>query len=136
LVDVQWIREQERDYPGIVEKVKDRFLVEAGIIVRGQAVRLAPEDSGNLKGSITWRTNDEDGGFNHEGANRTGTMISNPSDDEVYIGTNVEYAEYVEYGVRGKPGQSYMRSAVDIARRRLPKRLAELVRAEINFGRA
>jgi HK97 gp10 family phage protein len=146
VLDVQFIREGERDYPGIIRKVQERFLVEAGVMVQGAAVSLAPIDSGNLKGSITWRTEKQQGAFNVEGNNKTGTMISGPSGgqmqmvkasggDEVHVGTNVEYAEYVEYGAGGRAAQPYMRPAIDENRRNLVRRLAELVKAEIEFGR-
>lgn len=115
MVDVQWIREQERDYPGIIRKVADRWLEEAGIMVEETAARLVPVDSGNLKGSINRQRENE---------------ITES------VGTNVEYAEYVEYGTRHTREQPYLRPAIDTNRRNLLKRLAELVRAEINFGRA
>ena len=51
-------------------------LTEAALIVESAAKPLVPVDTGNLKGSITHRV---DG-------------------DEAKIGTNVEYAPYVEYG--------------------------------------
>ena len=133
---VQFIRERERDYPGIVEKVQEKFLISAGVMVRGQAALLAPKASGNLRGSITWRTKDKDGAFNAgDGKNVTGTMISSPSKDEVFIGTNVEYAEYMEYGTRNTGAQPYLRPAIDENRRNLIRRLRELVQAEIEFGR-
>jgi len=106
---VQFIRESERDYPGIIEKVKDRFLEEAGVIVEGTAKRLAPVNTGNLRGSINRET----------------------FSDRAEVGTNVEYAEYVEYGTRFMGEQPYLRPAIDENRRNLMKRLAELVRAEI-----
>lgn len=113
MLDVQFVRERERDYPGIIKRVQDRFLEEAGIMVQETAVRLVPRITGNLQGSINRR---------REG-------------DAEIVGTNVEYAEYVEYGVRGRPGQPYMRPGIDLNRRNLMRRLAELVKAQIEFGR-
>lgn len=110
---VQFIRDNERDYPGIIKRVQDKFLEEAGVIVQETAVRLVPVQTGNLRGSINRR---------REG-------------DAEIIGTNVEYAEYVEYGVRGRSGQPYMRPAIDLNRRNLMRKLAELVKAQIEFGR-
>lgn len=112
MLDVQWVREQERDYPGIIRGVTPRFLEEAGIIVKAQAKDLAPYKTGNLKGSITHQT----------------------FADRVEVGTNVEYAEHQEYGTRHMKAQPFMRPAIDLNRRNLLKRLAELIRARINFG--
>ena len=107
------MRKTKRDYPGIITKVTPRFLEEAGIIVQGDAKRRCPVDSGNLKGSI----------------NREKFL------DRAEIGTNVEYAEHVEYGTRHMKAQSYLRPAIDENRRGLLKRLAELMRGEILRGR-
>lgn len=109
MLDVQFIRESQRDYPGIIKRVEDRFLEEAGIIVEETAVRLVPVNTGNLRGSINRRR----------------------EDDAEIIGTNVEYAEYVEYGTRFSKEQPYMRPAIDQNRRKLMRRLAELMKAEI-----
>ena len=111
---MQFIRERERDYPGIIEKVADRFLEEAGVIVEGAAKRLAPKDTGNLAGSI-----------NRRRENKLAEAV----------GTNVEYAEYQEYGTRFMKAHPYLRPAIDENRRNLIRRLRELVQAEIEFGR-
>ena len=113
MLDVQWIREKERDYPGLISKVTGRFLESAGVMVQGTAKRLVPVDSGNLRGSI----------------NREVYA------DRAEVGTNVEYAEHVEYGTRHMEAQPYLRPAIDENRRNLIKRLAELMRAEIVSGR-
>lgn len=55
-----------------------RALEKCGITAEGYAVRLAPVDTGNLRNSITHKV-DED-------------------EPAAYIGTNNEYAAYVELG--------------------------------------
>jgi phage gpG-like protein len=84
-----------------IQRAIDAGLEAIGIVVEGQAVELAPIDSGRLKGSITYATKrggdkpkavkdytpkDEDG-VQHDGSENT-----------VVIGTSVEYAVYVEFG--------------------------------------
>lgn len=63
----------------------ERGLTAVGVQLEGYAVSLCPVDTGRLKGSITFDVRD----------------------NTVYIGTNVEYAPYVEYGtgagVGGRP---------------------------------
>ena len=59
-----------------VEEVKAVALKEAALIVENAAKPLVPVDTGNLRGSITHRV---DG-------------------NEAKVGTNVEYAPYIEYG--------------------------------------
>ena len=105
-----------------------RGLVKAGIIIEGQAVRLAQVDTGRLKGSITYATktarsnakNQEDG-------------VSVPSDDyTLHVGTNVEYAPYVEYGTRrNKKKQPYLRPALDIQRTNAEVAFAQEISKEL-----
>jgi phage gpG-like protein len=134
-------RDKPRDYKRMIEQAGQKFAPAAGIIVRGQAAALAPVQTGNLRGSLTWRTNKSDGGF--DGGNRSGTMITEPMDDyTVYVGTNVEYAEYVEYGRDVGEGdaamhvgeRAYLRPAIDVNRKRLNKLFGELFREEVGRG--
>lgn len=67
-----------------------RALEKCGLVAEGYAKRLAPVDTGNLRNSITHTT---DG-------------------DTEYIGTNVEYAPYVELGTTRTRAQPYLRPAV------------------------
>lgn len=55
-----------------------RALEKCGLTAEGYAKRLCPVDTGNLRNSITHQVQ--------------------PSADAVYIGTNSEYAAYVELG--------------------------------------
>ena len=90
-----------------------RFLEEAAIIVEGTAVRLVhspgAHGTGNLKGSI-----------NRE-------VFA----DHAEVGTNVEYAEYLEYGTKHMQSWPFMVPAIDENRQKLIKKLAALVRLEI-----
>ena len=113
MLSVDWVRKTARNYPGIITKVTPRFLEEAGVIVQGSAKRIAPVDSGNLKGSIT----------------------REKFHDRAEVGTNVEYAEHVEYGTKHMTAQPYLRPAIDENRKGLLRKLAELMRAEIQRGR-
>lgn len=135
-------RKNQKDYAGILQDAAKRFVPAAGEALRAQAVLLAPWDSGNLRGSITWRTKGEDGGFNkgQHAANETGTMIEQPTDAyTVYIGTNVDYAEHVEYGTRNLPREwvkgfngfkPYLRPAIDVMRNKLLAYFRRMVQEE------
>lgn len=57
------------------------------------AMKDTPVDTGRLRNSIAWATNQHMGG-GPEASGKKGE----PEDNAVYIGTNVEYAVYVEYG--------------------------------------
>lgn len=78
-------------------KAKDeavaRALEKMGLVAERYAKGYAPVDTGRLRNSIT-----------HEAA---------PDEGAVYIGTNVEYAPYQEFGTRYQSGTPFLRPAVE-----------------------
>lgn len=66
-------------------------LEKIGLLAENYAVKKCPVDTGNLRGSITHKV-DADG-------------------NAVYIGTNVEYALYVELGTSRQKAQPFLRPA-------------------------
>lgn len=67
-----------------------RGLEKVGLVAEGYAKRLCPVDTGRLRNSITHAV---------EGS------------EAVVIGTNVEYAPYVELGTSRQKAQPYLRPA-------------------------
>lgn len=76
-----------KNLPSEVEQAMARGVNQAAGLVEGSAKRLCPVDTGNLRGSL------------HIMKQAT------PSDAKAIVGTNVEYAPYVEFGT-GVRGQS------------------------------
>ena len=75
-----------------LEKAKKRGLEAIGLTAEGHAKKITPVDTGRLQ---------------------LRNSISHATDDEAaYIGTNVEYAPYVELGARGRPGVHMLQRAV------------------------
>ena len=74
-----------------IARAIDRALEEIGMAAEGCAKRACPVDTGNLRNSISHAV--ESG------------------EDAVYIGTNVEYAPYVELGTRRMAAQPFLRPA-------------------------
>lgn len=70
----------------------ERALEAIGLQAEGYAKMLCPVDTGRLRNSIT-----------HE---------VKPSEQAVYVGTNVEYAAYVEFGTSRMSAQPYLQPAV------------------------
>lgn len=68
-----------------------KALEEIGLAAEGYAKRLCPVDTGRLRNSIT--------------------HVTSYGAKAVYIGTNVEYAAYVELGTRRQKPQPYLRPA-------------------------
>lgn len=61
-----------------IDKATLKWLHQASVLVQGSAVRLSPVDTARLKKSIDYQVDDKN------------TMA--------YVGTNVEYAIFVEFG--------------------------------------
>lgn len=82
------------DNSGAVKNAKDEAVARAletiGLLAEGYAATNSPVDTGRLRASITHAV---------EG-------------DTVYIGTNVEYAAYVEMGTSRQRPQPYLKPAI------------------------
>ena len=72
-----------------LKNAKKRGLEAIGLTAEGYAKRETPVDTGRLRNSISHATDDE----------------------AAYIGTNVEYAPYVELGARGRKGAHMLKRA-------------------------
>ena len=72
-----------------LERAKKRGLEAIGLTAEGHAKKETPVDTGRLRNSVSHTTDDE----------------------AAYIGTNVEYAPYVELGARGRPGVHMLKRA-------------------------
>ena len=72
-----------------LKKAKKRGLEAIGLTAEGYAKKDTPVDTGRLRNSISHETDD----------------------DAAYIGTNVEYAPYVELGARGRQGVHMLQRA-------------------------
>jgi HK97 gp10 family phage protein len=74
-----------------IQRAIDRALEEIGLAAEGYAKRACPVDTGRLRNSIT--------------------HVVEGSEDAVYVGTDVEYAPYVELGTRRTAAQPFLRPA-------------------------
>ena len=72
-----------------LKRAKKNGLTAIGLTAEGHAKKETPVDTGRLRNSISHATDDE----------------------AAYIGTNVEYAPYVELGARGRPGVHMLQRA-------------------------
>lgn len=85
-------------------------IIETAVSVTAQAKSLTPVDTGQLKGSIMWKTNRTEGGHT-EGDKLS---ITPKSDLSAVVGTAVEHGVYQEFGTRNMDAQPYLRPAVSI----------------------
>ena len=105
-----------------MKKAVNNGLKKACIMVEGQAVNLCPRDTGRLVGSITWKTQKEHGDTANREVGGDIKLNTSVGKNEAIIGTNVEYAPYLEYGVSfHKRKQPYLRPALDIRKNDIVK---------------
>lgn len=69
-----------------------RALEKCGLVAEGYAKKLAPVNTGRLRNSLTHTVK--------------------AKEQAAYIGTNVEYAAYVELGTQHQSAQPYLKPAV------------------------
>jgi phage gpG-like protein len=123
------------------KKVVNKSAYEIGLVVERQAKNLCPVKTGRLAGSIT--TQSVEKGTNPESPATKADVIDKPFDEnEVFVGTNVEYASDIEFGTGphkitvknakvltdgktffgksvnhpGTPAQPFLRPALDLAK--------------------
>lgn len=95
----------------ILEEIKKRIetaLVEIGSRAQTYAVALTPTDTGRLKNSITYTTRHHSGKtinyLRHKSSEGKTTYteedetVTAPDENTLYLGTNVYYAPYIEFG--------------------------------------
>lgn len=101
------------------DKVKDALkhqiqngLTAIGMTAEGYAKRLTPVDTSRLRNSITFATSTTHGTDHPSPATEDDyTTKGKPEENAVYIGTNVEYAPYIEEGSGSYSGAHMLRIA-------------------------
>lgn len=82
-------KDNSKEVLSALEKAIQRGLEAIGMTTEGHAKKITPVDTGRLRNSISHATDDK----------------------AAYIGTNVEYAPYVELGSRGREGKHMLQRA-------------------------
>ena len=92
-------------------------LTAAAITMEAQIVKKIEDmhivDTGRYVGSITYRTFQSADSPRNSHNIPEDSVQSKPSQYEAYIGTNVSYAPYLEYGNRGRAPRPAIRRAFD-----------------------
>lgn len=109
------------------KKVIADSIFEIGLVVEGQAKLLAARDTGYLAASITTQSGTGEGtepGNPREFGNGGGEGYSNfemtiqaPEDEnEVFVGTALDYGPHVEFGTVRQSAQPFLRPALALAK--------------------
>ena len=101
--------------PEVVAEELGKGVRDLVLLVEGEAKKRCPVDTGKLRASIT-------------------PVIESWAAG--YVGTNTEYAPYVEYGTRKMPAQPYLEPAFEEGRKQAKKIFGEAIaRAIARFER-
>jgi len=104
-----------KEMPGLVKEELGKAVEELVLIVEAKAKELCPVDTGLLRSSIT-------------------PVIASWA--EAYVGTNTEYAPYVEFGTKKTPAQPFLEPAFLDGRKQASKVFGQAVtRAIARFNR-
>ncbi len=100
----------------------EKSIIEIANNVVAQAKALAPVNKqvgvgGQLRNSLMYKTSLKEGGFNIGGGGESAPekIISQPTKGEGYVGTNLEYSIYQEFGTRYMAPQPFLRPAIAVA---------------------
>ena len=118
-------RDNSNEVIGLFQKAKHRGLEAIGLAAEGHAKRKCPVDTGRLRNSITYaiagyQTHVQNyhrgnvvGGTSqkHKRYEYSGDVMEGEKDSAVFIGSNVEYAPYVELGAKGRAPAHFLQDA-------------------------
>lgn len=118
-------RDNTNEVIGLLQKAKHRGLEAIGLTAEGHAKKKCPVDTGRLRNSITYaiagyqthvqsyRRGNVEGGTSqkHTYYDYGGETMEGEKDSAVFIGSNVEYAPYVELGAKGRAPAHFLQDA-------------------------
>lgn len=123
-----------KDYGEAMDNAIERALTAVAIGIEGDAVSRVPVDSGRLKGSITYATKKKRSYPSGKAAPSDG--VSAPDEKwTAHVGTNVEYAQHVEYGTVKMKQQPYLQPALNDNRGRAQRIFDREIEAGLKRGR-
>jgi HK97 gp10 family phage protein len=123
-----------------VEQAVNVALEASGLLIHGQAVNLSPvgqypkgsgKVGGNLRNSLSYSVDGEVKGLNSspgQKARPEDGVKPNPDKNSVIIGTNVEYAPYVELGTVKMAAQPYLNPALEMNKGNIQRIFAEAIK--------
>ena len=131
------INDHSEEVTSALEEAIRKALKTVGELGEGYAKKLCPVDSGLLRNSITNMQSGES--FNHnyssDDGSKTGNFSGTIGDKEekaVYIGTNVEYAPYIEMGTSKTSPQPFLKPSatdhIDTYKKVLEKEIKEALK--------
>ena len=90
-------------------------VLELAINVSGQAKEnVYNTKTGRMRNSIMWKVKEKSGGLNDSGGMPNDKEIEvNPGEFDAYVGCNLDYSIYQEFGTRKMKPAPFLRPAID-----------------------
>jgi len=92
LKKIERLRQAIKEFPEVLKEELGQAVLELALIIQNKAKELCPVDTGLLRSSINAQVE---------------------SWAAAYVGTNTEYAPWVEYGTRRTPAQPFLEPAFE-----------------------
>ena len=121
-----------RQYIGAanIKGANKKALTKIGAQIVAHAKSLSPVLQGSLRNSIMYKTDSTSGGFNDSpGEPAQNEITIQPQENELYVGSNLEYAIYQEFGTRKMAARPYLRPAIFAI---MKGKYDDIVKAEID----
>ena len=94
-----------------IDEAIESALYAAAVKIHGDAVMMAPVDTGNLRGSLSFSVS----GSQAEGVSTPASSadgVGSAPPDTAVVGSNAHYAPYVEYGTYKMAAQPFLEPAL------------------------
>lgn len=124
-----------KKYRIVKRQACEDVLKEVGFKVEGTAKAGCPVDTGRLRASLS--TNWAGSGMNHGktgGQARPEEGVGQPGGEKnlvVVVGTNVQYAPFVEHGTKTQSAQPYLYPAYFSHEGEVEKRIGEILKKDV-----
>lgn len=113
-IDVKITDNSDKFLDALPEQI-EQALIAIGLTAESYAKEGCPVDTGRLRNSITYATGEFMGVGEYKDNNNVAyidaTAKGKPGKNSVYIGTNVEYAQYVETGSSKQKARPFLKPA-------------------------
>jgi len=110
-------------------------MLYACIEIIKEAKSLTPVDQGRLRNSLMYRTAIKEGGFNDSSGDKADEKIDvSPKELDAYVGSNLDYATYQEFGTRKMSPQPYLRPAIALVMGKDKNEIARKIKEETERG--
>ena len=101
-------------FEACIKRALDAIGQQAEGYAKESITRAGAVDTGRLRNSVAYSTHEKFGSHDYtdnSGENHYADTIGQAEENTVYIGTNVEYAPYIEYGHGSYAGVHFLKDA-------------------------